>query len=253
VIKQVPDSRLRKYPVPLSEDILPYVKEKCQYGYDRMDSLLVIQSPAINITATEPVSKLTNYLTLQLFTVVPKGANINTDFCLGKIDDVALVWKCYSRNLIDVADGRFLYFTNELGAYAVLFSPLNVTKVGYSSGVYTVWFVENPRIAALYIVIIFFLLLFIGLSLWCVSIQMREYRRTAKELKEYQKVLKQNFKGGLRREEVNPNTFDESNESSNPDLDSKNKRMEEMSKEIERLKRELEHYRTTAREDEKSN
>ena len=57
---------------------------------------------------------------------------------------------------------------------------------------YTVWIVENPRLLVLYIVIVFFLILFIILSLWCVSIQMKEYYRTAKELKEYQQVLQEN-------------------------------------------------------------
>ena len=41
-----------------------YIKSICQPGYDRIDSLLIIQSPAINITATQTITKLTNYLTL---------------------------------------------------------------------------------------------------------------------------------------------------------------------------------------------
>eukprot|EP00826_Nyctotherus_ovalis_P063720 TRINITY_DN9346_c0_g3_i1.p1 TRINITY_DN9346_c0_g3~~TRINITY_DN9346_c0_g3_i1.p1 ORF type:complete len:270 (+),score=94.86 TRINITY_DN9346_c0_g3_i1:576-1385(+) len=206
IVQQVPDSRLRKYPVPITEKVLPYVKEKCQYGYDRLDSLLIIQSPAVNITmhphhkedlnalpaTSKLTSRLTSKLTLQLYTAIPKGTDVANDFCLGRIDEVTFVWKCVVRKPSSIIDGRFVYFVNETGGYAVLFSPLSVPEEETWTSVYTVWIVENPRLLALYIIIGFFLILFITLSLWCVSIQMKEYYRTARELKEYQQVLQEN-------------------------------------------------------------
>ncbi len=184
MVKQVPDSRLRKYPVPIKEELLPYVKEKCQFGYDRLDSLLVIQSPAINISATMQVTRLSNFLSLQLFTAIPKGADLQRDFCLGRIDDVALVWKCYSRDLKDIIDGRFLYFIKDTGAYAVLFSPLSAPPAPVFGGVYTVWLVENPRLAALYFLLILTILSFITLSLYCVYLQMQVYQEAEEALKQ---------------------------------------------------------------------
>ena len=177
---------------------MDYIKSICQPGYDRIDSLLIIQSPAINITATQTISSLTNYLTLQLYTVVPNGANITNDFCLGRIDDIAYVWQCYTRNLQGVVDGRFLYFVQEPGAYAVLFDPLNVTLPPTWVGVDTLWIANDARLLCLYVVLIFALVLFITLSLWCVSIQMVEYNRTEKELREYQKMLRDLTGGGTR-------------------------------------------------------
>ena len=252
VVRQVPDSKLRKYPVPISEEILPYVKEKCQVGYDRLDSLLIIQSPAINITATKSVSKLTNYLTLQLYTVVPKGANASADFCLGRVDDVALVWKCYSRDLKDINEGRFIYFTNELGAYAVLFSPQNITKEPLWTGVYTTWFAENPRLIALYVLLIFGLVVFISLSLWCVSIQMKEYNRTARDLKDYQQALKNNFGAVPTKEDLNMKS-----EEGDPSdgAENVNKRVARLEMENRKLQAELKSVKSkkSEDEDEKSN
>jgi len=62
IVQEVPDSRLRKYPVPVTEKVLPYVKEKCQYGYYRLDSLLIIQSPALNLTVQAHESEKQLYL-----------------------------------------------------------------------------------------------------------------------------------------------------------------------------------------------
>ena len=204
----MPDSKLRKYPIPLTEKILSYVKDKCQYGYDRLDSLLVIQSPSVNITArisiTENpsnskilVENFTSSLTLQLYTAIPKDSNIETDFCLGKIDEETFAWNCVQRGPINVVEDRFVYVINEPGSYAVLFSPLIVPEEEIWTSVYTPWFAEHPKLIALYVVLIFFLLVFIGLSLWCVSIQMKAYETTEKELKKYQQMLQENTEGGI--------------------------------------------------------
>lgn len=253
MVKQIPDSKLRKYPVPISETILPYVKQKCQVGYDRLDTILIIQSPAVNITAstinaTKNVTKLNNYLTLQLYTVIPKGANVSNDFCLGKVDDVTLVWKCYSRDLKNITDGRFIYFTKEMGAYAVLFSPLYATSDStWTGGVYVLWFAEHPRLAALYVLVLFLLVVFIALSLWCVSIQMKEYNRTARELNDYQNALREN----LGPTETNARASEESEEAGNMLDGEPHKRFLQMKEEIQSLRAELAHFKTTSREEEK--
>lgn len=247
IVQQVPDSRLRKYPVPITEEVLPYVKEKCQYGYDRLDSLLIIQSPAVNITVqphstvngkvvdlteAKNTTYLNSKLTLQLYTAIPKGADVANDFCLGRIDEVTYVWKCVARGPSNIIDGRFVYFINETGSYAVLFNPLTLPEEETWTSVYIAWIAENPRLLALYIIIVFFLFLFIALSLWCVSIQMKEYYRTANELKEYQQVLQENA-GPVPTNENMLGTQDVSRDEGNENL---LRRLEELQRENLQLK-----------------
>eukprot|EP00829_Urostomides_striatus_P021578 TRINITY_DN9692_c0_g1_i2.p1 TRINITY_DN9692_c0_g1~~TRINITY_DN9692_c0_g1_i2.p1 ORF type:complete len:171 (-),score=71.17 TRINITY_DN9692_c0_g1_i2:10-522(-) len=124
----------------------------------------------------------------------------------------------------------------EPGAYAVLFDPLNVTTPPIWVGVDTLWIADNARLLCLYIVLIFLLVLFITLSLWCVSIQMVEYNSIEKELREYQKMLR-DLTGAGTRDVIEGGLTEEQKQEND-------RRLADLENENIRLREELAHHKT---------